>query len=122
MKNKWFIVFGILAIICVVAISLTVLRGKVPILLLAGRPVQFGNYTISIDKIEGNKIFGIRITGKNRKVEAKSGDYAYLPKENTLKFDLIDGVAEDIDAKNPLAIRRLTFKEFYMKIRLKPSK
>ena len=121
MKKKWIVAFTSLAIIFIISVSLAIFRGKVPVL-LAGKPITFGSYTISIDRIEGNKLFGIKITGKNRKVEAKSGAYFYVPKENVLKFNLIDGTAEDIDAKNPQAIRRLTFKEFFMKIRLKPAK
>jgi hypothetical protein len=121
LKKKWVIALMALAIICIVAVFLFVSRGKIPSF-LAGRPVTFGSYTILIDKIEGNKLLGIKITGKNRKLEAKSGSYTYVPKENALKFNLIDGTAEDLDTKNPLAIRRLTFKEFFMKIRLKPAK
>ena len=81
--------------------------------------MKFGNYTVFIDKIRNNELFGIKITGKNRELEAKSGDYVYMPKENAIKFNLIDGVAEDADPKNPNVFRRLTFKQMFIKIRLK---
>ena len=47
--------------------------------LKAGKPIKFGDYTVVIDRIEGNRLFGIKMNESNRKFEAKSGDYKYLP-------------------------------------------
>jgi hypothetical protein len=97
----------------------TVLAGKM--FLKAGRPMQFGSYIVLIDKIEGNKLYGIKISSKNRKFTAKSGDYTYLPERNALKFNLIDGAGDDYDPQNPREFHTLTFKQSYITIKLKPS-
>ena len=69
----------------------TILGGR--ILLKAGKPLQFGSYTVLIDKVEGNKLYGIKVSSKNKRFKAKSGDYIYMPEKNVIKFNLIDGVA-----------------------------
>ena len=88
-------------------------------LLRAGKPVAFGSYTVCIERIDRNELFGIKIVAKSRSLEARSGTYEYLPKENALKFSLRDGSALDINPDNPQESRRLTFKQMYMKIRLR---
>ena len=129
MRNKRFIIllnsifFLILAIglamfFCSTTISNTIMGNFV---LKAGKPMKFGNYTVFIEKIENNRLFGIKIYSKNRKLEAKSGDYVYIPKEKAIKFNLIDGVAEEADSKNPSIFRRLTFEQMLIKVRLKTS-
>lgn len=127
MKKKHFIVLAASVMILFLAISLTLFlfRGYIftklieKTFLKGGKPIKFGTYTILIDKIEGNKLTGIIITEKYRKLQAKSGQYEYIPKENAVKFILYDGVAEDTDPGNPYAISKLTFKQWNMKIRLK---
>ncbi len=83
--------------------------------------MQFGSYTVLIDKIEGNKLYGIKVSSKNMRFKAKSGDYIYIPGKNAIKFNLIDGVAEDYDPGNLRALHTLTFKQSYITIKLKPS-
>jgi len=125
MRKKWFTAFAILAVILVICLALFFFRGFIlnklveNVVFKEGRPTKFGNYTVSIDKIEGNKLFGITITDNNRKLEAKSGEYVYIPKENTVKFKLNDGIAEDVSAENPKMFNRLTFKQYYMTLKLK---
>lgn len=127
MKKKWFAALTISAIILTISIAIFIFRGFIfsniveKTVLRAGKPIKFGNYTVFIDKIADNKLFGIKISGNNRKLEAKSGDYIYVPNENAIKFNLIDGVAEDADPKNINLFHRLTFKQMFMKIRLKRS-
>lgn len=122
MKRKW---FTVLAIISVVLVTVFIFRGIIisniagAVVLKAGKLMKFGDYTVFIEKIEGNKLTGIKISGDNRKLEAKSGDYQYIFNENLLKFNLMDGIAEDVDPENTKAFRRLTFKQVSMKIRLK---
>jgi len=124
MGKKRLIVY-VIPVIILVAITLFFFRGFIfnklaaKIVLRAGQPMQFGAYTVFIERIEDNRLFGIKITDKNRKLEAKSGAYEYLPKENAIRFNLGDGIAEDADPKNPDAFQRLTFKQLYLKIRLK---
>ena len=87
----------------------------------AGRPLKFGSYNVLIDKVEGNKLYGIKVDGKNKKFKAESGEYIYMPEKNAIKFSLINGVAEDFDAENPSESRKLTFKQSYITIKLNPS-
>ena len=129
MKKKQFVFVVILAMILIVIISLTLFlfKGVIvntlaeKIFLKAGKPLQFGSYTVVIDKIEGNKLYGIKVSSKNKRFAAKSGDYRYIPEKNALKFNLIDGVAEDYDPQNPREFHTLTFKQSYITIKLKPS-
>ncbi len=71
------------------------------IFLKAGKPLQFGSYTVLIDRVEGNKLYGIKVSNKNKRFKAESGDYVYIPGKNAIKFNLVNGVAEDNDPKNP---------------------
>jgi len=124
MGKKRFVVF-VIPVIILVVITAFFFRGFIfnklaaKMVLRAGQPMKFGAYTVFIDRIEDNKLFGIKITDKDRKLQAQGGAYEYLPKENAIRFNLVDGVAEDADPKNPDAFQRLTFKQLYLKIRLK---
>jgi hypothetical protein len=124
MKKLWVLILGILTLAC---LAVFIFRGELinkfaaKAILKEGQAMVFGDYTVFIEKINENKLSGIKISGKNRKLEAKSGDYSYFADENVLKFNLQDGVAEDADPDNPQAFRRLTFKQISMKIKLKGS-
>jgi len=128
MKNKLASSIIVLAIIFIIlaCMGLFLSRGVIittlaeKILLKAGKPLQFGSYTVLIDKVEGNKLYGIKVSSKNKKFKATSGDYLYMPEKNAIKFNLIDGVAEDYDSKNPSESHTLTFKQSYITIKLKP--
>ncbi|HNW40159.1 MAG TPA: hypothetical protein PL125_06775 [Candidatus Omnitrophota bacterium] len=126
MNKKQFISkIAVMAIIIIIFAALfffsssiiSMISGKV--LLKAGQPMQFGAYTVLIDRIEGNKLYGIKVSNKNRKFKAVSGNYLYLPKQNAIKFNLIDGVADDYDPQNPRQYHTLTFKQFYITLQLK---
>lgn len=127
MKKKNFIAVIVPVIIFIFIISLVAFffRGIILTKLIekaflkAGKPITFGTYTILVDKIEGNKLTGIKISEKYRKMEAKSGEYEYIPKEGAVKFILYDGFAEDKDPENPYAVSKLSFKQWNMKVRLK---
>ena len=129
MKKKQVISIIVLIIILIVMASValflfreaivTKLAGK--IFLKAGKPLQFGSYTVLIDKVEGNKLYGIKVSSKNKRFKAKSGDYIYMPEKNAIKFNLIEGTAEDYDPNNPHEFHTLTFKQSYITIKLKPS-
>lgn len=129
MKNKQAISIIVLAIIfiVIVCVALFLFRGVIvttlaeKIFLKAGKPLQFGSYTVLIDKVEGNKLYGIKVSSKNRRFKAKSGDYIYIPEKNAIKFNLIEGVAEDYDPKNPREFHTLTFQQSYITIKLNPS-
>ena len=129
MKNKQAISTIVLVIIfiVIVCVALFLFRGAIittlaeKVFLKAGKPLQFGSYTVLIDKVEGNKLYGIKVSSKNKRFKAKSGDYIYIPEKNTIKFNLIDGVADDYDPQNPSGFRKLTFKQSYITIKLKTS-
>ncbi|MFH0917905.1 MAG: hypothetical protein V1830_02095, partial [Candidatus Omnitrophota bacterium] len=126
MKKKQIILIIILAVIAIVIVSVTLFffRGAIittmagKIILKAGKPMQFGEYTLLIDKVEGNHLYGIKVSSKKGKFKAEKGDYLYLPKENAIKFNLIDGAADDYDPENPRQFHTLTFKQSYITIKL----
>jgi len=126
MKDKK-IITVIISVIIIVALAwgaVFIFRGAIVtglaarVLLKAGKPLQFGGYTVLVDKVEGNKLYGIKVSSQNKMLEAKSGDYAYMPEKNAIKFNLIDGVAEEHDPDNPQKFNRLTFKQTIITLRL----
>jgi hypothetical protein len=125
MKNKQPVLIIVIAVFAVVILSVTLFRGAIitaagaKIFLKAGRPMQFGSYTVLIDKIQGNKLYGIKVSNKNSRFKAESGDYTYMPEKNAIRFNLIDGAADDYDPANPHGYHTLTFKQSYITIQLK---
>ncbi|MFA5063689.1 MAG: hypothetical protein WC578_06455 [Candidatus Omnitrophota bacterium] len=99
--------------------AVTGLAGK--ILLKAGRPLQFAGYTVLVDRVEGNKLYGIKVSSQNKTLEAKSGDYIYIPERNAIRFTLVDGVAEDHDPDIPQKLNRLTFQQTIFTLKLEPK-
>lgn len=90
--------------------------------LKAGRPLKFGDYTVVIDRVEGNKLFGITMQGSNSKFEAKSGNYTYLPEEKSIDINLFDGVIDDRSSENTFLKHRLTFKKYHTILKIKQSR
>ena len=126
MRKKAFSLLIITAIvIAVISVVLFLNRGFIiskiveKSFLKAGKPLKFGDYTVIIDRIEGNKLFGIKMNESNRKFEAKSGDYAYLPKENSIEINLVDGVVEDLSPENSFLKNKLTFKKYHTIFKIK---
>ena len=126
MRKKAFSLLIITAmVIAVISVVLFLNRGFIiskiveKSFLRAGRPLKFGDYTVVIDRIEGNKLFGIKMNESNRKFEAKSGDYTYLPKENSIEINLIDGVVEDLSSENAFLRHKLTFKKYHTIFKIK---
>ena len=127
MEQLVFVVILAMILIVIISLTLFLFKGVIvntlaeKIFLKAGKPLQFGSYTVVIDKIEGNKLYGIKVSSKNKRFKAKSGDYIYMPEKNAIKFNLIEGTAEDYDPNNPHEFHTLTFKQSYITIKLKPS-
>jgi len=119
--------FLLLILVVVVAVSVALFLNRGFILskiveksfLKAGKPIKFGNYTVIIDRIEGNKLFGIKMNEATRKFEAKSGDYVYLPKENSIEINLIDGVVDDLGSGDAFLKHKLTFKKYHTIFKIK---
>ena len=82
MRKKPFslLIIFVITILVIVSVALFLNRGFIvskiveKSFLRAGRPLKFGDYTVVIDRIEGNKLFGIKMNESNRKFEAKSGN------------------------------------------------
>ena len=127
MRKKPFslLIIFVITILVIVSVALFLNRGFIvskiveKSFLRAGRPLKFGDYTVVIDRIEGNKLFGIKMNESNRKFEAKSGDYTYLPKENSIEINLIDGVVEDLSSENAFLRHKLTFKKYHTIFKIK---
>lgn len=125
MQEKPFSLLIISVIVIVVSVALFVNRGFIVskiaenYFLKAGKPLKFGDYTVIIDRIKGNKLFGIKMNESNRKFEAKSGDYKYLPKDNSIEINLFDGVVEDISSGDAFLRHRLTFKKYHTIFKIK---
>lgn len=105
----------------VVIFKIIITRPLAGYVLKAGKPTQFGEYTVQVDKIEGNKLYGIKVSSKDKRFQAESGEYTYLPEKNAIKFSLINGFADDYDPENPGEFHTLTFKRSIFTIKLKPS-
>jgi hypothetical protein len=124
-KKTWIVALSVIAGIAIISLTVFVFRGSIfnkvmeVSILKAGRPLKFGSYNVFIKKIENNKLYGITVTEKNRKMTAESGEYEYLPQDNAVRLSLNNGVADEAEVKNPNALRRLTFKKLILKIRLK---
>jgi len=127
MRTKWFVGLVVSAMVFVFTLSAILFIFRTHVfdkileitVLRAGKPIKFGSYTIFIDKIENNKLSGIRITSNIIKLEAKNGEYDYIPKENAIRFRLADGTAQALASKNAKVLNVLSFKQYNMKIRLK---
>ena len=117
----------ILALIIIASAILIFFRGVLAtnlagkILLKSGKPVQFGEYTVLVDRVEANKLYGIKVTSKDKKLTAESGDYTYLPEKNAIKFNLVNGAADNYDPVNPGSYQALTFKHSCITIQLSPT-
>jgi len=127
-KPFFLLIISIITILVIVSVALFLNRGLIvskiieKSFLKAGKPLKFGNYIVFIDRIEGNKLFGIKMNGSNRKFEAKSGDYTYLPKEKLIDINLFDGVVEDSGSDNTFLQHKLTFKKFHIIFKIKQSR
>ncbi|MFH0855292.1 MAG: hypothetical protein V1869_02065 [Candidatus Omnitrophota bacterium] len=124
-KNK--LIAVIVSAIIVIALAwaaVFISRGAVvtglaqKVLLKSGKPLQFGGYTVAVDRVEGSRLYGVKVSSQNKTLKAKSGDYAYMPEKNAVRFNLIDGVAEDHDPENPQRFSRLTFKQTIITLKL----
>ncbi|MDD5568725.1 MAG: hypothetical protein PHY88_05925 [Candidatus Omnitrophica bacterium] len=126
MKKKKIVVLTVsaLIIIAIAWAAIFILRGTAAtglagkILLQAGRPLRFAGYTVLVDRVEGNKLYGIKVSSQNKTLEAKSGDYTYIPERNAIRFTLVDGVAEDHDPDIHQKFNKLTFQQTIFTLKL----
>ncbi|MEW5758527.1 MAG: LptF/LptG family permease [Candidatus Omnitrophota bacterium] len=79
----------------------------------------FQGNIIFIYRIEGNKLYDIRIyqpeEGKpTRTIIAKQGEFIALPERKAIKLKLVDGSTDEPDPENPKNFYKLTFKQYFM--------
>lgn len=79
----------------------------------------FQGNIIFIYKIEGNKLYDVRIyqpeEGKpTRTIIAKQGEFIALPERRAVKLKLIDGTTDEPDPENPKNFYKLSFKQYFM--------
>ncbi|MGA2775628.1 MAG: hypothetical protein ABSE81_06155 [Candidatus Omnitrophota bacterium] len=124
-KNIFFLITVLITALFTISVILFINRGFIiakvveKTFLKAGKPLKFGAYTVIIDRVEGNKLFGIKMSEHNRKLEATNGDYKYLPEQNSIEINLIDGIVEDSGAENLYPKNKLTFKKYHMVFKIK---
>ncbi|MDP8259390.1 MAG: LptF/LptG family permease [Candidatus Gygaella obscura] len=85
---------------------------------------SFQKYILFIYRIEGNKLFNIRIyepQGENkptRTIVAKKGEFISYPDKGIVKLKLIEGTSDEVDPKNPDNFYKLYFKTYFMTLNL----
>lgn len=89
----------------------------------------FQNYVLFIYRIDGNKLYNVRIyqpkkddKGSTRTIVARSGEFVPLPEENKIKLKLINGTSDEPNLKNPNSFYKLNFKTYFMTLSLNPQK
>ncbi|MFH1440619.1 MAG: LptF/LptG family permease [Candidatus Omnitrophota bacterium] len=84
---------------------------------------SFEKYILFIYKIEGNKLYNVRIyePQKNkptRTIVAKKGEFIAIPEKNIVKLKLINGSADEPDLDNPGNFYKLNFKTYFITLNL----
>lgn len=80
---------------------------------------SFKGYIIFINKVDKNKLKGIRIyqlqEGRpTRTIIAKGGEFITLENQNAIKLKLINGTSDEPNPKNPMHFYKLNFKTYYL--------
>ena len=80
---------------------------------------DFKDQTIFIYRIEGNKLYNIRIyqpqpNGKmTRTITAKEGEFTQVPGESKIKLKLVNGTTDEPDLNDPNNFYKLKFNTFF---------
>jgi lipopolysaccharide export system permease protein len=88
----------------------------------------FDGYIIFIYRLEGNKMYNVRIyqpqpEGKpTRTVIAQEGEFASSPENNTMKLKLVNGTSDEIDFKNPNNFYKLNFETSFITLDMSRNK
>jgi len=84
----------------------------------------FKDQILFIYRIEGNKIYNVRIYqpqpgGKpTRTIVAKAGEFTPVPGEDKIKLKLINGTSDEPNLDNPSNFYKLNFKNYFMTLDL----
>lgn len=79
----------------------------------------FRNQIIFIYRIEGNKLYNVRIyqpqpSGRmTRTITAQRGEFTQVPGENKIKLKLMNGTSDEPDLENPNNFYKLRFNTFF---------
>ena len=84
---------------------------------------SFQKYVLFIYRIEGNKLFNVRIyepqeNKPTRTIVAKQGEFIAIPEKNMIKLKLVEGTSDEPDPKNPTSFYKLNFKTYFMSLNL----
>jgi lipopolysaccharide export system permease protein len=88
----------------------------------------FDGYIIFIYRLEGNKMYNVRIyqpqpEGKpTRTVIAQEGEFATSPDNDTVKLKLVNGTSDEIDFKNPNNFYKLNFETSFITLDMSKTK
>jgi lipopolysaccharide export system permease protein len=80
---------------------------------------DFKDQILFIYRIEGNKLYNIRIyqpqpDGKmTRTITAKEGEFTQIPGESKIKIKLVNGTSDEPDLENPSNFYKLRFNTFF---------
>jgi len=84
----------------------------------------FKNQILFIYRIEGNKLYNVRIyqpqsEGKpTRTIIAQEGEFTPVPGEDQIKLKLTNGTSDEPDLKHPSNFYKLNFKNYFMTLDL----
>lgn len=85
---------------------------------------SFERYTLFIYRIEGNKLYNVRIYEPQgddkpaRTIIAKKGEFIVIPENKIVKLKLMDGTSDEPDPENPTNFYKLNFKTYFMTLSL----
>lgn len=84
---------------------------------------SFQKYILFIYRIEGNKLFNVRIyepqeDKPTRTIVAKRGEFIAIPEKSMVKLKLMEGTSDEPDPKNPTSFYKLNFKTYFMTLNL----
>ncbi len=87
----------------------------------------FDKYIIFIYRIDGNKLYGVRIyqplaNRPTRTIIAQEGEFVKVPNEDKLKLKLINGTSDEPDMKNPNIFYKLNFQQSFITMDLSKKK
>jgi LPS export ABC transporter permease LptF len=84
----------------------------------------FDKYIIFVYRIEGNKLYQVRIYEPQpdnkpcRTIVAKEGEFVSLPEKRMVKLKLIDGTSDEPDLNNPGRFYKLNFQALFLNLSL----
>lgn len=89
---------------------------------------DFKDQILFIYRIEGNKLFNVRIyqpqpDGKmTRTITAKEGEFTQVPGKDKIKLKLMNGTSDEPDLENPNNFYKLKFNTFFKTLNLSQGK